>query len=210
MTSLSGLLQAYHNTNPHGVEEEKEECLEGVQAGVFSQQQTASPETGTGNHGFRAQLESLAQTLYGGCGYVMQVMISSCQVSICLHPQPPPQAPPPPLSIADEMRLLAAMAPAPPVVPPRGDIPKFLGEDAVYSFEDDNISAISAHTLEEMEHSNKEQPQSGTIGKGRWNENKQRFSKLVNSSKEQKRPTITQESRQESLQDHDDDGPRPL
>ena len=32
----------------------------------------------------------------------------------------------------------------------RADIPRFLGEEAVYSFDDDNISAISQHTLEEM------------------------------------------------------------
>ena len=57
----------------------------------------------------------------------------------------------PPLSITEELRQLAAaegrvfgggMR--------RADIPRFLGEEAVYSFDDDNISAISQHTLEEM------------------------------------------------------------
>lgn len=57
----------------------------------------------------------------------------------------------PPLSITEELRKLAesegrvfggGMR--------RADIPRFLGEEAVYSFDDDNISAISQHTLEEM------------------------------------------------------------
>jgi len=63
----------------------------------------------------------------------------------------PPE--PPPLSIADELRQLAAKAGVPFGVPQqrRGEaVPKFLGEDALWEDSDDAISAISAHTLEEM------------------------------------------------------------
>lgn len=56
--------------------------------------------------------------------------------------------PAPALSIADELKRLAAQQPRQPRR--AADIPRFLGEDAVYSFEDDNVSAISQHTLEEM------------------------------------------------------------
>mmetsp|Transcript_18895 Transcript_18895/g.39147 ORF Transcript_18895/g.39147 Transcript_18895/m.39147 type:complete len:324 (-) Transcript_18895:271-1242(-) len=69
------------------------------------------------------------------------------------HYHYPPE--PPPLSIADELRQLAAKAGMPMMAPPRGNVPKFLGEDAIDSFEDDNISAISQHTLEEMARRNK-------------------------------------------------------
>ena len=61
------------------------------------------------------------------------------------------QEPAPALSIAEELRQLALQQQAPQIHPefaaPR-DIPKFLGEEA--GFDDDNISAISQHTLEEM------------------------------------------------------------
>jgi hypothetical protein len=60
----------------------------------------------------------------------------------------------PQLSIAEELRLLAIKEGRYPGEPlqteRRGDIPRFLGEDAVYSFEDDDVSALSQHTLEEM------------------------------------------------------------
>lgn len=62
-----------------------------------------------------------------------------------------------PLSIAEELRQLAIAEGQNPNAPlhqpqqPRStDIPRFLGEDAVHSIDDDNISAISQHTLEEM------------------------------------------------------------
>jgi hypothetical protein len=62
----------------------------------------------------------------------------------------------PALSIADELRQLAIAegrnpnAHPVPQAPRSSDIPKFLGEDAVHSIDDDNISAISQHTLEDM------------------------------------------------------------
>jgi hypothetical protein len=62
-----------------------------------------------------------------------------------LQPRPPPQ----PLSIAKELQKLATPRPNLRST----DIPKFLGEEAVYSFEDDNISCLSQHTLEEMANS---------------------------------------------------------
>ena len=75
------------------------------------------------------------------------------------HPQQPHYATqhyhvapePPPLSIADELRALAARTGIPLMMPSQRsnrDIPQFLGEDQLD--DDDNISAISAHTLEEM------------------------------------------------------------
>ena len=69
------------------------------------------------------------------------------------------QEPAPPLSIAEELRLLSAQQQEQnnknqqshaDYAPRAAGIPKFLGEDAVYSFDDDNISAISQQTLEEM------------------------------------------------------------
>jgi hypothetical protein len=64
------------------------------------------------------------------------------------------QYPPQPLSIAEELRQIAIAEGrdpfAVPLQPRSADIPRFLGEDAVHSIDDDNISAISQHTLEDM------------------------------------------------------------
>ena len=106
-----------------------------------------------------ARIEGFARSIIGSCGHALSCLAPTGDGGHCrswgadadqLHG--PPRAPPPaPLSIADEMRKLATkegrvfgggMR--------RADIPRFLGEEAVYSFDDDNISAISQHTLEEM------------------------------------------------------------
>lgn len=107
--------------------------------------------------GFQAQVQNLANTILGSCGNALSFLVPSdggCRWPGTNEPAravPHPAAAKAPLSIADELRNLAAkegrvfgggMR--------RADIPRFLGEEAVYSFEDDNISAISQHTLEEM------------------------------------------------------------
>jgi hypothetical protein len=106
-----------------------------------------------------ARIEGFARSIIGSCGQALSCLAPTGDGGHCrgwvddadpLHdlPRAPPQAP---LSIADELRKLATkegrvfgggMR--------RADIPRFLGEEAVYSFDDDNISAISQHTLEEM------------------------------------------------------------
>ena len=108
--------------------------------------------------GFQSQIEGFARSIIGSCGQALSCFVptgdAQCRGWVDdadpLHA--PPRAPAPaPLSIADELRKLATkegrifgggMR--------RADIPRFLGEEAVYSFDDDNISAISQHTLEEM------------------------------------------------------------
>jgi len=120
----------------------------GEQADAFDEQKD----------GFQAQMEGLARSLIGSCGQVLSCLVptgdNQCKgwVDGAGGPHTPPRVPQPaPLSIADELRKLATkegrvfgggMR--------RADIPRFLGEEAVYSFDDDNISAISQHTLEEM------------------------------------------------------------
>lgn len=105
--------------------------------------------------GFQAQV----QHFLGSCGSALSCLVNDggCQwpasnpEGVAGSPYRGPAAAKAPLSITDELRKLAAkegrvfgggMR--------RADIPRFLGEEAVYSFEDDNISAISQHTLEEM------------------------------------------------------------
>lgn len=105
--------------------------------------------------GFQAQLHSMAKAILGSCGSALEAASLWMQNHGCRWPgttQDPAAADmAPPLSIAEELRKLAMQTGAPFAVGTRRtDIPKFLGEDAVYSFEDDNISAISQHTLEEM------------------------------------------------------------
>lgn len=150
-----------------GVEEEKEEAE--FRADNYLRQDstdTAGTATGVGDErGFRAQLEEFSKFFLGSCGNAWEAASSVIRDKTCrwhgnhngspiarqqqLHQQDVVVPPPPPLSIADELKRLAAQQPQ--VVPRRAaDIPRFLGEDAVYSFEDDNVSAISQHTLEEM------------------------------------------------------------
>lgn len=106
-----------------------------------------------------ARIEGFARSIIGSCGQALSCFAPTGDGGNCrgwvddadpLHDRPMPP-PPAPLSIADELRKLATkegrvfgggMR--------RADIPRFLGEEAVYSFDDDNISAISQHTLEEM------------------------------------------------------------
>lgn len=147
-----------------GVEEEKEECS--FDHHLHKQTSTETDAaTGVGDErGFRAQLEEFSKFFLGSCGTVWDAASSVIRDKTCrwnngataaaggaaagavaVHKPPAPPA----LSIADELKRLAAQQPQ--VVPRRAaDIPRFLGEDAVYSFEDDNVSAISQHTLEEM------------------------------------------------------------
>lgn len=107
--------------------------------------------------GFQAKVESFAKSLCS-CGQALSCLepsgevVDPCRWPGNTNPQAPPRvAQPAPLSIADELHKLATkegrvfgggMR--------RADIPRFLGEEAVYSWDDDNISAISQHTLEEM------------------------------------------------------------
>lgn len=132
-----------------GVEEEKEER-------EFSPEQLRKESLDTDQadvgdeKGFRAQLEELSRIFLGSCGNILDsARFLGCRWPEAQVPQPKEEPDRPQLSIADELRRLAAQEG--PVYRPRAaDIPRFLGEDAVYSFEDDNVSAISQHTLEEM------------------------------------------------------------
>jgi len=118
----------------------------GEHAGPFDEQKD----------GFQAQVEGLAKSIFGSCGQALSCLVPSgvdhCKGGWQEPDLGPPRIPQPaPLSIAEDLRKLATkegrvfgggMR--------RADIPRFLGEEAVYSFDDDNISAISQHTLEEM------------------------------------------------------------
>jgi hypothetical protein len=109
--------------------------------------------------GFQDQIEKFAKSIFESCGTAVSFLLrggeGGCQWPGGGDPHRVRRrsaAPAnPPLSITEELRKLAeaegrvfggGMR--------RADIPRFLGEEAVYSFDDDNISAISQHTLEEM------------------------------------------------------------
>jgi hypothetical protein len=120
--------------------------------------------------GFQAQIQNVVRTIVESCESVVTFFVRGGEggcpwpgsggggtggIRSAHHPHYRPTAAGavvnPPLSITDELRKLAesegrvfggGMR--------RADIPRFLGEEAVYSFDDDNISAISQHTLEEM------------------------------------------------------------
>jgi hypothetical protein len=160
-----------------GVEEAKEEDSQQQQSHALrnreSMESSEKANTSSSKYnntqqnekGLRAQLEEF---ILGSCGSVVEGL--GCRWTDVtatnnnnnnnnhasnFHPQlrhqqeqPLPPARPA-LSIAEELQRLAAQEM--PVFQPRApDIPKFLGEDAVYSWDDDNVSAISQHTLEEM------------------------------------------------------------
>ena len=116
-------------------------------------------------NGFQAKIQKVIQAIVDSCDSVVTFLVrggeGGCQwpgtEGAAVSPsrrQPTAAAAAfakPPLSITEELRKLAesegrvfggGMR--------RADIPRFLGEEAVYSFDDDNISAISQHTLEEM------------------------------------------------------------
>jgi hypothetical protein len=151
-----------------GVEERKEDDYEHDQAvplpnllGAGGQKVKSAPEAigkedDDAQSGFSASVESIAKAIFGGCGQAVEAASYLVQGE-CRWPSRAQQdkGAKPALSIAEELKKLALKEGRPfqpqPVSSERTkDIPKFLGEDAVYSFEDDNISAISQHTLEEM------------------------------------------------------------
>jgi hypothetical protein len=110
------------------------------------------------------RIQSLAKSVLCSCGHALSFFTDGCRWTADhqqqQQQQPAGRRPPeslhgapgrPNLSITNELRQLAAkegrvfgggMRSA--------DIPQHLGEDAVYSFDDDNISAISQNTLEEL------------------------------------------------------------
>jgi hypothetical protein len=107
---------------------------------------------------FGASVENIAKAIFGSCGQAVEAASYMVQGQCRWPGNESPrrdEGAKPALSIAEELKKLALKEgrpfPTPPVCNERtAGIPKFLGEDAVYSFEDDNISAISQHTLEEM------------------------------------------------------------
>jgi hypothetical protein len=127
---------------------------------VKSAPEAIGKEDDDAQSGFSASVESIAKAIFGGCGQVVEAASLLVQGE-CRWPSRAQQGQKdkgakPALSIAEDLKKLALKEGRPlfqpqPVSSERTkDIPKFLGEDAVYSFEDDNISAISQHTLEEM------------------------------------------------------------
>ena len=143
-----------------GVEEMKEDAEQlspkALKRRSSSQETGEKESTAEEEKGFRALLESFAQSVFGSCGKVIEAASFFVEGDGCRWPSgrntsSRERQTRPPLSIAEELKKLARQEGN---VVQRGhrasDIPKFLGEDAVYSFEDDNISAISQNTLEEM------------------------------------------------------------
>lgn len=141
-----------------GVEEAKEEEPQHLLHNRESMESSEKAESNSHEKGLRAQLEEF---ILGSCGSVVEglgcrwtnVASDNNNHNNTPNYQPHQEQPMPParpaLSIAEELKRLAAQEM--PVFRPRApDIPRFLGEDAVYSWDDDNVSAISQHTLEEM------------------------------------------------------------
>ena len=138
-----------------GVEEEKEE-REFSPDRYKKESMESDPEDVGDEKGLRAQLEEISRIFFGSCGNLLESAFHFTRDKSCRwngngkanlnHKEQVVQ----PLSIADELKRLAAQE-GPVFRQPRAaDIPRFLAEDAVDSFEDDNVSAISQHTLEEM------------------------------------------------------------
>ena len=132
-------------TRPVGVEETKEEVStqNALRQGSSEEPQSSGSDE---ERGFRQHLEDMARSVLGSCGNALDSVFIT---GGCRWPEQRDNTDlntKPPLSIAEELRKLAQLQP-----PRRNrDIPKFLGEDAVYSFDDDEVSALSQHTLEEM------------------------------------------------------------
>ncbi|GAX20180.1 hypothetical protein FisN_12Hh025 [Fistulifera solaris] len=133
-----------------GVEEKKEDATE--QPLLQHNQQSKSDEKDEEEQksGLQAQMESYAQCIFGSCGEVASIFTGRRRNNRDIHDNNDGPPPPPPLSIADELRRLAAQNGQIWGGPRAQDIPRFLGEEAVHSFDDDNISQISQHTLEEL------------------------------------------------------------
>lgn len=158
MTAIHHILavNSYHNTmnslERAGVEEKKEDASEHP---LLQHDQRSKSEEDLEEEQkscFQAQVESYAQCMFGSCGEVASIFTGRKRSNRENHDNrandgPPP---PPPLSIADELRKLAAKDGRIWGGPRAEDIPRFLGEEAVNSFDDDNISQISQHTLEEL------------------------------------------------------------
>jgi hypothetical protein len=116
-------------------------------------------------HGFQAQLRAFVKTIFGSCGSAIETATFYVQQQCgggggvhAQHHEQPNAVQRPLISIADELKQLAVTEGRPfhPALRSR-DIPKFLGEHAVQDFEDDTISALSQHTLEEQIYSRRTQ-----------------------------------------------------
>lgn len=170
MSSIHSHGEIHLTRRDGGVEEKKENEPDICGPLPTESPQKLSPEAlnGSDDHdpqNFQEQLQRLGKVVMGGCGSAIEAVtffVQDCRWPVgghrsngpnhihdALHQQHPHYGRPaaPPLSIAQELQKLAQL-PRPSVR--STDIPKFLGEEAVYPFEDDNISCISAHTLEEM------------------------------------------------------------
>jgi hypothetical protein len=140
-----------------GVEEMKES--EPLTLRNRSSRETSDQESEE-ERGFHAQMGAFIKAVFGSCGSVLEAATFFVQEHSCRWNNAPvsptgasPRDAKPALSIVEELQKLAMAEGRDMSAPlPRGrvDIPRFLGEDAVYSFDDDNISAISQHTLEEI------------------------------------------------------------
>jgi hypothetical protein len=142
-----------------GVEEAKEEYEFSPSSANLRQRDShdANNTSDEDEKGFPAMLEDMGKFFLGSCGNALEQASLSCRWpgagagagNDAVQDGGKRDIVAQPLSIAEELRKLAAFEG--PVFQPRAaDIPRFLGEDAVYSFDDDNVSAISQHTLEDM------------------------------------------------------------
>jgi hypothetical protein len=109
------------------------------------------------------RIQSLAKSVLCSCGHALSFLGDGCRWNAeHQHHQPavgggrPPESVyngggRPNLSITNELRQLAVKEGRVFGGGMRSsDIPQHLGEDAVYSFDDDNISQISQNTLEDL------------------------------------------------------------
>ena len=138
------------------MEEEKEELELSPRRSAELNDTTIPKEQIGDEHSFTSQLDSLVKTMFGSCTNALEAASFFVQErggGACRWPlhgaaqsskeknaaNNPVRPAAPPLSIADELRRLAIAEGRDPDAryqPPRpADIPKFLGEDAVYSFE---------------------------------------------------------------------------
>lgn len=160
---MSGPLMPSLNTTSldGGVEEKKEDDPLSPMNVLFNEKSDSrDKDFDEQKDGFHAQIKQFTRTILGGCNSALAFLVDQaegCAWQGGADDEIPPKlqrvAPvKPPLSIADELRELAAKEGREfgSGGVRRYDIPRFLGEEAVHDFDDDAVSEISQQTLEEL------------------------------------------------------------
>jgi len=136
-----------HRTRRAGVEEQKEEI---VSLGSKEKETHNVSHFEEKQHGFQAQVDSVATLIMGSCGAALDMverqtcaLRKSSEVTTmpvahsAIRAQQPQE-----LSVMEDLKKLAVLEGN--SIPRATDIPKFLVEDAVHSFDaDDDVSALS-------------------------------------------------------------------